>query len=102
MGRVIRGQRKGRGSVFRSHTLHRKGPAQHRVLDAAERNGYIRGVVTEIVHDPGRGAPLARVRHSAAAHSSVPALLIDVATGHPFRSFNWTAGHLQKPHQIQA
>ncbi|KAK9862682.1 hypothetical protein WJX84_004339 [Apatococcus fuscideae] len=61
MGRVIRGQRKGRGSVFRSHTLHRKGPAAHRILDGAERNGYIRGVVTEIVHDPGRGAPLARV-----------------------------------------
>ena len=24
-------------------------------------NSYIRGVVKEIVHDPGRGAPLARV-----------------------------------------
>eukprot|EP01026_Neomeris_dumetosa_P032920 TRINITY_DN2616_c0_g1_i11.p2 TRINITY_DN2616_c0_g1~~TRINITY_DN2616_c0_g1_i11.p2 ORF type:complete len:173 (+),score=12.59 TRINITY_DN2616_c0_g1_i11:66-521(+) len=62
MGRVIRGQRKGAGSVFKSHTTHRKGPAKHRVLDAAERNGYIKGVVTEIVHDPGRGAPLARVK----------------------------------------
>lgn len=107
MGRVIRGQRKGRGSVFRSHTLHRKGPAQHRVLDAAERNGYIRGVVTEIVHDPGRGAPLARVRHSAAAHSSVFTLLTDMAAAQPPRSIGltglyWTAGHLQKPHQIQA
>ena len=27
----------------------------------AERNGYIRGVVKEIVHDSGRGAPLAKV-----------------------------------------
>lgn len=61
MGRVIRSQRKGRGSVFTSHTTHRKGPAKHRVLDAAERNGYIKGVVTDIIHDPGRGAPLARV-----------------------------------------
>ncbi len=25
------------------------------------RHGYIRGIVKEIVHDPGRGAPLARV-----------------------------------------
>merc|ERR1711939_901412 len=29
--------------------------------DYAERNGHIRGVVREIIHDPGRGAPLARV-----------------------------------------
>ena len=62
MGRVIRAQRKGRGSIFTSHNTHRKGPAQHRVLDAAERNGYIKGVVSEILHDPGRGAPLAKAR----------------------------------------
>jgi len=61
MGRVIRGQRKGNGSVFKSHTTHRKGCAQHRKLDAAERNGYIKGVVTDIIHDSGRGAPLAKV-----------------------------------------
>ena len=62
MGRVIRSQRKGRGSIFTSHTTHRKGAAKHRVLDGAERNGYIKGVVTEILHDSARGAPLARVR----------------------------------------
>eukprot|EP00884_Botryococcus_braunii_P010428 jgi/Botrbrau1/19387/Bobra.0338s0017.1 len=61
MGRVIRSQRKGAGSVFKSHNTHRKGPARHRVLDAAERNGYIKGTVADIIHDPGRGAPLARV-----------------------------------------
>mmetsp|Transcript_6845 Transcript_6845/g.13444 ORF Transcript_6845/g.13444 Transcript_6845/m.13444 type:complete len:258 (-) Transcript_6845:303-1076(-) len=61
MGRVIRSQRKGRGSIFRSHTTHRKGAAEHRVLDSAERNNYIKGVVTDIIHDSGRGAPLARV-----------------------------------------
>ena len=64
MGRVIRGQRKGRGSIFRSHNTHRKGAAALRVLDAAERNGYIKGVVDEIIHDPGRGAPLAKVNIS--------------------------------------
>lgn len=32
-----------------------------RILDFIERNGYIKGVVREIIHDPGRGAPLARV-----------------------------------------
>jgi len=62
MGKVIRAQRKGRGSVFRSHTFHRKGAAKHRSLDFAERRGYIRGVVKEIIHDPGRGAPLAKVQ----------------------------------------
>jgi len=24
-------------------------------------NGYLKGVVSEIIHDPGRGAPLAKV-----------------------------------------
>jgi large subunit ribosomal protein L8e len=27
----------------------------------AERHGYVRGVVKDIIHDPGRGAPLAKV-----------------------------------------
>jgi len=61
MGRVIRAQRKGAGSVFRSHTHHRKGAPKLRHLDYAEKHGYIKGVVREIIHDPGRGAPLARV-----------------------------------------
>lgn len=65
MGRVIRAQRKGAGSVFTSHTRLRKGPAKHRTLDAAERNGYIKGVVSEIIHDSGRGAPLARVSYTS-------------------------------------
>jgi len=61
MGRVIRAQRKGHGGIFKAHTKHRKGAAQLRALDFAERHGYIRGVVREIIHDPGRGAPLAKV-----------------------------------------
>ncbi|KAK2198113.1 bifunctional Ribosomal Proteins L2 [Babesia duncani] len=61
MGRVIRSQRKGRGSVFRAHTHGRKGPARLRKLDYAENHGYIKGVVKDIVHDSGRGAPLAQI-----------------------------------------
>mmetsp|Transcript_104018 Transcript_104018/g.144799 ORF Transcript_104018/g.144799 Transcript_104018/m.144799 type:complete len:256 (+) Transcript_104018:17-784(+) len=61
MGKQIRGQRKGAGSVFTSHTKHRKGATQLRALDYAERHGYIRGVVREVKHDPGRGAPMAKV-----------------------------------------
>ena len=62
MGRIIRGQRKGRGSIFVSHTKHRKGPCGLRPLDFAEREGYVRGVVKELIHDPGRGAPIAKVQ----------------------------------------
>ncbi|XP_052899671.1 60S ribosomal protein L8 [Anopheles moucheti] len=61
MGRVIRAQRKGAGSVFRAHTKKRKGEPKLRHLDYAERHGYLKGVVKQIIHDPGRGAPLAVV-----------------------------------------
>lgn len=61
MGRVIRAQRKGAGSVFKSHNKHRKGAPKFRSIDFAERHGYIKGVVKDIIHDPGRGAPLANV-----------------------------------------
>ncbi|WP_432214966.1 hypothetical protein [Salmonella enterica] len=27
----------------------------------SERHGYIKGIVKDIIHDPGRGAPLAKV-----------------------------------------
>merc|ERR1712126_595272 len=59
MGRVIRSQRKGAGSIFVSHTKHRKGKPALRAVDFSERHGYIKGVVKDIIHDPGRGAPLA-------------------------------------------
>ncbi|KAJ1916904.1 60S ribosomal protein L2 [Tieghemiomyces parasiticus] len=62
MGRVIRAQRKGKGGIFKAVTRTRKGAAKLRAIDYAERHGYIRGVVKEIVHDPGRGAPLAKVQ----------------------------------------
>jgi len=61
MGRVIRSQRKGAGGIFRAHTKHRKGAAKLRAVDFAERHGYIKGVIKDIIHDPGRGAPLAKV-----------------------------------------
>lgn len=60
-GVALSGQRKGAGSVFKAHTHKRKGVAALRHLDFVERNGYIRGIVKDIIHDPGRGAPLAQV-----------------------------------------
>lgn len=68
MGKVIRSQRKGKGSVFKSHTKRRKGAAKLRAIDYAERHGYIKGVIRDIIHDPGRGAPLARVVFRDAYH----------------------------------
>merc|ERR1711860_325512 len=41
--------------------MGRKGAARLRAVDYAERNGYIKGVIKDIIHDPGRGAPLAIV-----------------------------------------
>uniref|UniRef100_A0A7S3N730 60S ribosomal protein L8 n=1 Tax=Euplotes harpa TaxID=151035 RepID=A0A7S3N730_9SPIT len=61
MGRVIRAQRKGHSSVFHANTHRSKAPAQFRKLDYSERNGYVKGVVKDIIHDSGRGAPLAQV-----------------------------------------
>ena len=34
-------------------------------MDYAERNGYMKGVVKELIHDPGRGAPLAKVQFNS-------------------------------------
>merc|ERR1712226_1054798 len=61
MGRTIRAQRKGAGGIFKSHTKHRKGAAKFRTLDYGEKHGYVKGVIKELIHDPGRGAPLAKV-----------------------------------------
>jgi large subunit ribosomal protein L8e len=61
MGRVIRAQRKGAGGIFKSHTHGRIGAAKIRNLDYNEKHGYVRGIVKAILHDPGRGAPLAQV-----------------------------------------
>jgi large subunit ribosomal protein L8e len=61
MGKIIRAQRKGRGTVFQVRNKHAIGKPQHRHLDYSERHGYLKGVVREILHDPGRGAPVAKV-----------------------------------------
>eukprot|EP00448_Togula_jolla_P029529 CAMPEP_0170622712 /NCGR_PEP_ID=MMETSP0224-20130122/29283_1 /TAXON_ID=285029 /ORGANISM="Togula jolla, Strain CCCM 725" /LENGTH=76 /DNA_ID=CAMNT_0010949061 /DNA_START=64 /DNA_END=291 /DNA_ORIENTATION=+ len=61
MGRVIRGQRKGKSLIFTAHTKHRKGAVKLRAVDYVERHGYTRGLIKKIFHDPGRGAPLAEI-----------------------------------------
>jgi large subunit ribosomal protein L8e len=61
MGRVIRGSRKGKSLIFAAKTRLRKGAVKLRAVDYAERQGYIKGLVKKITHEPGRGAPLAEV-----------------------------------------
>ena len=61
MGKNIRGQRKGVGGIFVSHQRLRKNPCKIRLLDFAEKNGYIKGVVRAIDHESGRSAPIAKV-----------------------------------------
>ncbi|XP_077341291.1 large ribosomal subunit protein uL2-like [Lithobates pipiens] len=67
---AVRGQRKGVRSVFRAHIKHRKGPAKLRAVDFAERHGYIKGIVKDIIHNPGHGTPLAKVAFCDPFHTS--------------------------------
>lgn len=62
MGKYVQAQRKGKSPIFKAHIRTRKGAVKLRALDYAEKQGYIRGVVKEILHDPGRGAPVAKVQ----------------------------------------
>nr|UXY87268.1 60S ribosomal protein L8 [Cryptomonas sp.] len=62
MGRVIRAQRKGAGGIFKAHVAKRKGNPIFRPLDYAERCGFVCGIVKQLIHDPGRGAPLAKIQ----------------------------------------
>ncbi|KAJ6756221.1 60S RIBOSOMAL PROTEIN L8-1 [Salix purpurea] len=57
MGRVIRAQRKGAGSVFKSHTHHRKGPARFRSLASVKEMG---AVVCNVEHHVGDRGVFAR------------------------------------------
>ena len=62
MGKKILVQRRGRGtSQFRAASHKKKGSVKYRKLAKVEYKGTITGEVRDLVHDPGRGAPVARV-----------------------------------------
>lgn len=62
MGKRIRVQRRGRGgSVFRAHTFRRVSAACYPPLGETDLTSATRGTVVELLHDPGRGAPLALI-----------------------------------------
>ena len=65
MGKRIRVQRRGRGgSTYRASTHKRVAPAQYppKITPKESFEASIKGVIEKLVHDPGRGAPLAFVR----------------------------------------
>jgi len=81
MGRVIRAQRKGAGSIFRSRKLCSLGTAKFRTLDYSERHGYIKGKVNDIIHDPGRAAPVAKITFRHPVHYGKQKELMIAAEG---------------------
>jgi large subunit ribosomal protein L2 len=64
MGKRIRVQRRGRGgSTWRASTHKRVAPAQYPAMSPKEAFvASISGMVDSLVHDPGRGAPLALIK----------------------------------------
>jgi large subunit ribosomal protein L8e len=61
MGRVILGSRKGKSLIFASKSRLRSAPVKLRSVDYTERNGYVKGLIKKITHEPGRGAPVCEV-----------------------------------------
>ena len=64
MGKRIIVQRRGRGTpTFRAHTIYRVAPVRYpSILANIASKQPIRGVVEKLLHDPGRGTPLAMIR----------------------------------------
>lgn len=62
MGKRIRVQRRGRGgSTFQASTHKRVAPTKYPSVEMDD-SGIIGGKVERLVHEPGRGAPLARIK----------------------------------------
>lgn len=63
MGKRIRVQRRGRGtSTFKASTHKRVAPVQYPHTTKKQQEGATHGKITEILHEPGRGSPLASVK----------------------------------------
>lgn len=63
MGKRIRVQRRGRGApTWRASTHKRVAPAEYPPVSKKEIEGLVRAKVMKLVHDPGRGAPLAQIK----------------------------------------
>lgn len=64
MGKRITAQRRGKGtSVYRAPSHRYRGEVRYRRISDKEREGVVKGVVLDVLHDPGRTAPLLKVRY---------------------------------------
>ncbi len=62
MGKRIRVQRRGRGSkTFQASTHKRVAPAKYPNPSKEKLEGIVKGQILQLVHDPGRGSPLAYI-----------------------------------------
>jgi len=74
MGKRILVQRRGRGSpTFRASTHKRIAPARYPPLDGGW-SGILKGLVRALLHDPGRGTPLALVELEDGREFYIPAV----------------------------
>ena len=63
MGKRIRVQRRGRGApTWRASTHKRVAPAEYPPISKREIEEFIKAKVVKLVHDPGRGTPLAQIK----------------------------------------
>ena len=63
MGKRLIVQRRGRGTpTFKALDHKRIAPAKYPPVSEAERESSVAGIVENIMHEPGRGAPLAMIR----------------------------------------
>ncbi|MBU2559992.1 50S ribosomal protein L2 [archaeon] len=63
MGKRLTVQKRGKGSsVYKSPSHRHRGEVKHRGIDEKERAGVVTGKVVDIMMDPGRTAPVVRVR----------------------------------------
>uniref|UniRef100_A0A6A7G967 Large ribosomal subunit protein uL2 n=1 Tax=Hirondellea gigas TaxID=1518452 RepID=A0A6A7G967_9CRUS len=95
MGIIIRAQRRGRGSIFKARTHRRVAPAAFRNLDFCERVYRIKGIVTKFCHDPGRGAPLAKIKFHDPVRNKMQAIHV-VAVEGMYTGMPIFAGHKAK------
>lgn len=62
MGKRLKSQRRGRGTPTYKSASHRfKGKIEYRSYDKIEKEGILKGRIADIIHDPGRSAPVALV-----------------------------------------
>ena len=63
MGKRIIPQRRGKGSpTFKAASHKRLEPIKYRKISNEEFNSHFEGEIVELMHEPGRGSPLARVK----------------------------------------